>query len=410
MKSFDRLIAAVLCVMLIAAAAVNAVLLRADSSRGDNVRVETERAKADIKAGSEVNTEDYEHITGIYKYDGSEAFFEAADESIFFKSGEDIYRIDFKRDDDEPGKKRQLIYVNISLIIFMLITAGVLFYIRKNIIKPFNDLSEMPIELAKGNLSAPLNENKSRYFGRFVWGTDMLREAMEKQRVREQALQKDKQTLILSLSHDIKTPLSAIKLYSQALERGLYKDEKKLEEVYKGIGERADEIEGYLSKLSSAAREDFLELEVNMGEAYFSELIGSIRKLYSGKLSALGTEFEIGEFSDCLVKCDKDRSIEVMQNLMENAVKYGDGRAVRLSFRDEEDCRLVTFTSTGGGLDEDELLHIFESFYRGKNVGSKPGSGLGLYIARQLMIKMGGDIFADISDGSTNITLVFPRA
>ena len=409
MKSFDRLIAAVICLMLILAAAVNAVILKSGTGGSNNVRVETERAKADIRAGAELSEDSYEHITGIYKYDGSEDFFDSTANSVIFQNGDDIYRIDYIKDTDETGVKGMLLYTDIALAAFIVIMAGVLFYLRKNIIKPFNELSDMPLELAKGNLSAPLKESRSRYFGRFIWGTDMLRETMESQRERELAAQKDKQTLILSLSHDIKTPLSAIKLYSKALEKGLYTDPQKLGEVYTGIGDRADEIEGYLSKLSLTAKEDFLELNVKMGEAYLSEIVDDIKKLYTDKLSTVGTEFEVGRFSDCLIKCDIDRAVEVIQNLMENAIKYGDGKRISLSFSDEEDCRLVTVSSSGGGLNEDECLHIFESFYRGSNVGSKPGSGLGLYIARQLMTKMGGDIFAEISDGSTNITLVFAR-
>ena len=81
-------------------------------------------------------------------------------------------------------------------------------------------MSEVSIELAKGNLSAHVKEDKNKFFGKFLWGIDMLRENLENNKEKELQLQKEKKTLILSISHDIKTPLSAIKLYAKALKNG----------------------------------------------------------------------------------------------------------------------------------------------------------------------------------------------
>ena len=411
MKSFDKVIAATLALILLTAGVVNAVILTRKDSPSELIKVETERVRYQIeKQGNIPDAGDYEHIASITKYDGSDGFFDSRYSYIVCKKGGDLYRVEYYGADADAEKQRTLVIVNTAMGVFAVLTLCVLLYVRKKVISPFNELSELPIELAKGKLTKPLKENKSRYFGRFIWGTDMLREKMEKQREHELEVQKDKQTLILSLSHDIKTPLSAIKLYSKALEKGLYDDPEKLSEVYSGIGERADEIEGYLTKLSGAVKEDFLGLEVNVGEVYLSQIITGIKRLYTDKLSVTGTEFTVGEHTDCLLRADAERAEEAIQNLMENAIKYGDGRQIAITFSDEEDCRLVTVSNTGCTLPEDEAVHIFESFYRGTNVGSKPGSGLGLYIARQLMLKMGGDIFAEISGERMNITLVFARA
>ena len=96
----------------------------------------------------------------------------------------------------------------------------------------------------------------------------------------------------------------------------------------------------------------------------------------------------------------------MLQNIIENAIKYGDGHYIRLTFSDEEDCRLITVTNSGCTLPEQELVHIFDSFKRGSNVGSKSGSGLGLYICRQLMDAMKGDVFAEIQGGDMCVTVV----
>lgn len=216
--------------------------------------------------------------------------------------------------------------------------------------------------------------------------------------------------LLLSLSHDIKTPLSAIKLYSKALSKGLYSSTEKQTELAENINAKADEIESFVSQMITASREDFLSLEVNLEEFYLSELINKLRLYYTEKLSLIKVDFSIGSYSDCLLKGDPDRSVEVLQNVMENAVKYGDGKSISLSFSEEDGCILVTVRNSGCTLSETELPHIFESFWRGTNAGNEKGSGLGLYICRQLMNKMNGEIFAEIKDAHMYVTSVFVKA
>ena len=222
-------------------------------------------------------------------------------------------------------------------------------------------------------------------------------------------MQKEKKTLLLSLSHDIKTPLSAIKLYSAALSKNLYSDAERQHKIAENINEKADEIEGYVSQIITASREDFFSLEVNMGEFYLSELVEKIAEYYREKLALIKTDFIIGKYKNCLLSGDLSRSVEVMQNIMENALKYGDGRRVELMFPQDDECVQIAISNGGCTLTEDDLPHIFESFWRGTNVGNIGGNGLGLYICRQLMRKMNGEIFARIDDDIITVTTVFAR-
>ena len=98
--------------------------------------------------------------------------------------------------------------------------------------------------------------------------------------------------------------------------------------------------------------------------------------------------------------------MESLQNLMENAIKYGDGRRISISFDEEEDCKLITIANSGCKLKEEELSSIFDSFYRGSNIAGVKGNGLGLYIVKKLMTKMDGDVFAEKSEDDFRVTLV----
>ncbi|MCR5610724.1 MAG: HAMP domain-containing histidine kinase [Clostridiales bacterium] len=235
----------------------------------------------------------------------------------------------------------------------------------------------------------------------------MLREKLEHQKEAQLALQKQNKMMVLSLSHDLKTPLSLIELYSKALEKGLYKDEQKNREVVNNICSKCEDIREYIDEIVKTTSEDFLELEVNNGEFFLSVLIDSIRKFYTDKLGMLKIGFSIDPFSDCLLSGDLDRSIEVIQNIFENAIKYGDGRMIEIAFSREEDCQLIHISNSGCTLPDGEIPHVFDCFWRGSNCGSKNGSGLGLYICRALMHKMNGDIYADVREGNMIVTTVF---
>ena len=96
--------------------------------------------------------------------------------------------------------------------------------------------------------------------------------------------------------------------------------------------------------------------------------------------------------------------------VMENAIKYGDGKSIDIQISEEDGCLLITVRNSGCTLSENELPHIFESFWRGENAENEKGSGLGLYINRQLMHKMNGEIFAEIKDGFISVSMVFSKA
>ena len=151
---------------------------------------------------------------------------------------------------------------------------------------------------------------------------------------------------------------------------------------------------------------DVLTFDFNNTEFYLADVISRISDYYRDKLSVLKIDFTVAEFGNCLISGDPDRLEEVLQNIIENAIKYGDGGNISIDFSDEENCRLITVSNSGCTLADTELNHIFDSFWRGSNTGSQPGSGLGLYICRQLMNGMGGDIFAQIDGGLMKVTVV----
>ena len=310
----------------------------------------------------------------------------------------------------ENSGSHTVMMMNGMLMVMWLISAVVLYMMGKKVIAPFNAMEYLTTELARGNLSVPVKAEKSKFFGRFLWGMDMLREKLESDKLRELELEKEKKTLVLSLSHDIRTPLSAIDLYTKALATNLYDKEEERQQAIAGIRKNADEINHYVEQIVQAAREDFLQMEVHNGEIYLSKVIHMLVHYYAEKLEQLHTSFIVEEVPGCLVYGDEDRMIEVGQNILENAIKYGDGRSIRISFSEEEDRVLVSITNTGHTLPQEEMTHIFDSFYRGSNSEHVRGSGLGLYICKELLHKMDGEIYAGTAkDNEFTVTMVLRK-
>ena len=400
MKSYNKIIAFILLIIVLMFAVVNVIELKSTDITGIK-NVEINRVVYEIsETGKVPDTDKYSTITGVYTQNDDD-FFLSKNEYVIREIDDTLYRIEYR---ENANLFREMLYINVVLVLFSVIVIIVFFYIRHNILKPFDRITNLPYELSKGNLTIPLKESKNRFFGKFLWGLDMLREKLEESRKAELEFKKHKKTMLLSLSHDIKTPLSAIKLYSKALSSGIYKEPQKQHEVYESINTKADEIEKLVSEIMRNETEDIIKFDIRNSEFYLSEVIKEINAYYSDKLE--NTDFTIARYSDCIINGDCDRFVEVLQNIMENAIKYGDGKSIDITFDDEEDCRIITIKNSGCTLDENELAHIFDSFYRGSNVGAKQGNGLGLYICRQLTRAMGGDVFANVENGYMSVSVV----
>jgi signal transduction histidine kinase len=236
----------------------------------------------------------------------------------------------------------------------------------------------------------------------------MLRESLEDHKRKELNLEKQKKTMVLSLSHDIKTPLSMIKLYATAINEDLYDSKEKQRETARSIIEKVDQIENYVSEIIRTSQEDLLAIEVNEGEFYLEEVITPIARVYQEKCMLLGIQFTINTYENKIFRGDKDKLVEVLENILENAIKYGDKNYVSIDFFEEDYCQLIRVTNSGEPIPSVEFVHMFESFWRGSNAHDKQGNGLGLYICKRIMNLMKGEIFVESTKDTMSIVLVLP--
>ena len=292
---------------------------------------------------------------------------------------------------------------------FLLIGAAAAFgaYIRKTVIRPFAKMKDFASYVAAGDLDRPLEMDQGNLFGAFSESFDIMREELKASRARELVLQKKERELIASLSHDLKTPVTGIKLTSELMAAVFSQNEGqeitvtedmtvKMNNIYK----RADEIAVLVNDLFSSTLEDLGEFRVKCSDEN-SAVIAEIVSEYDDRGLV-----HISEIPQVIVHIDKLRLSQVLGNILFNSYKYA-GTPIGISFRLDESFLEMSVSDSGPGVSEDEIALITNKFYRGKQHGDKEGSGLGLYIARILMDKMGGELSVRSENGLC-VTLLIP--
>ncbi len=292
---------------------------------------------------------------------------------------------------------------------FLLIGTAAAFgaYIRKTILRPFANMKDFASYVAAGDLDRPLEMDRGNMFGAFSESFDIMREELKASRARELFLQKKERELIASLSHDLKTPVTGIKLTSELMAAVFSQNEgqeitvtedmvMKMNNVYK----RADEIALLVNDLFSSTLEDLGAFKVKCSDEN-SAVIAEIVSEYDDRGLV-----HISEIPQVIVHIDKLRLSQVIGNIIFNSYKYA-GTPIDISFRLDESFLEVSVSDRGLGVAEDEIALITNKFYRGKQHGNKEGSGLGLYIARILMDKMGGELSVRSENGLC-VTLLIP--
>lgn len=292
---------------------------------------------------------------------------------------------------------------------FLLIGTAAAFgaYIRKTILRPFANMKDFASYVAAGDLDRPLEMDRGNMFGAFSESFDIMREELKASRARELFLQKKERELIASLSHDLKTPVTGIKLTSELMAAVFSQNEGqeitvtedmvvKMNNVYK----RADEIALLVNDLFSSTLEDLGAFKVKCSDEN-SAVIAEIVSEYDDRGLV-----HISEIPQVIVHIDKLRLSQVIGNIIFNSYKYA-GTPIDISFRLDESFLEVSVSDSGLGVAEDEIALITNKFYRGKQHGNKEGSGLGLYIARILMDKMGGELSVRSENGLC-VTLLIP--
>ena len=267
-----------------------------------------------------------------------------------------------------------------------------------------------------GRLDHMLESAMDGHFSESEYTEDMLsrREArmyqylsMDRQDRKETAKERDAvKSLVSDISHQTKTPVANILLYSQLLQENESLDER-ARQIAGQIEMQTEKLNFLIQSLIRTSRLENGIVAVVPKEDRILELIHDLP--HPASAQAKGVEYHIVEEMPDICACfDRKWTVEALSNLVDNAVKYTPlGGKVTVSVQEYEMFVRIDVADTGIGISEEETAKIFARFYRSPHVQEERGVGLGLYLAREILHREGGYIKVASVPGEGSVFSVF---
>lgn len=312
------------------------------------------------------------------------------------------------------------------IIIFYVLTvlcitaAYILIYIF--VLRPFGKLESYAAEIAAGNLDKDLKYERVNVFGEFTWAFDHMRREIKKARQCEQEAVENNKTVIATLSHDIKTPIASIRAYSEALAENMDSTPERRKRYIDVIIKKCDEVTKITNDMFIHSLHDLDKLVIKKEDVKIHEVIGETVEAMKGN----SADIILGDMKECRLKGDAGRIAQVIENLINNARKYTDGKiyiytdfvtpdgevvpaSKETGYHNLSDDLgyMISVKDEGHGISPEDMPFIFDKFYRGKNHGDEPGAGLGLFIVKYIMEQMDGRVELVNQEDGLLVKLIF---
>ena len=299
------------------------------------------------------------------------------------------------------------LFIAIFWILF-LIAAGLTRWIGKGVFSPVNELKVGMQQIALGNFDYVLEKkNMKGEIGELYQDYEDMRLRLKEScevTVRNEAQNRE---LITNISHDLKTPITAIKGYVEGIMDGVADTPEKMDKYIKTIYNKANDMDRLINELTIYSRIDnnripysFLRLNVS---DYFRDCIEEVGLELESKNIKLDYCNMVP--ADVRIIADPEQLKRVINNIISNSVKYMDKEKPEshIDFRiiDDEDSVRVEIEDNGRGIPAKDLPRIFERFYRSDSSrnSARGGSGIGLSIVKKIVEDHGGYIWATSKEG-----------
>ena len=203
-----------------------------------------------------------------------------------------------------------------------------------------------------------------------------------------------------NIAHQIKTPITAISLSVQMMKQDLYEGENFPSSASSAPGRHLEQAEKQILRLTHLEEALLVLSRIDAGTIFlqkkeidvFTVLVlaaDNLQELFTGS----GTSVDIPELGEMMITADLDWTMEAIMNLMKNCMEHSDGGTVRCSYAQNPLYTEILIWDDGEGFAKEDLPHLFERFYRGKNAG-EGGIGIGLALAKEMIERQNGTIRA----------------
>ncbi|MFF2089594.1 ATP-binding protein [Paenibacillus sp. NPDC058174] len=304
----------------------------------------------------------------------------------------------------------------LSTVIVLLLTHTLLTtYMSRRFIRPLLELRKATRLVTEGNLDFKVQVDGKDELGQLGMAFEEMRSRLKESIQLQQQYENNRKELITNISHDLKTPITAIRGYVDGILEGVADSQEKNEKYMRTIAAKAGEMDHLINELFLYSKLDMQMLPYSFESVPIVPFMNDWTEELEVELDKQDVELEIsiqgGE--DERISVDRDSFKRVLSNIIQNSLKYMDkpGKRITVNTKVEGQQFILAIGDNGQGIASDAVKHIFERFYRSEqsrnmNTG---GSGLGLAIAKQIIAGHGGDIYADSKEGEgTVIHIVLP--
>ena len=228
--------------------------------------------------------------------------------------------------------------------------------------------------------------------------------------VRLEQIRKD---FVANVSHELRTPITSIKGFSETLIDGAMKDEKTLLSFLGIINKESNRLQMLIEDLLELSKIEQHGFSVEFSETNLREVMSRAAEMTSPRLASKNMKFVSNMERDIMVDGDMNRLIQVVMNLITNAITYSpENTTVHLSLHESDTHGIIIIRDEGIGMNKKEIPRIFERFYRIDRARSRNsgGTGLGLAIVKHLIDAHSGRIFVESETGiGTQFKILIPK-
>jgi len=287
----------------------------------------------------------------------------------------------------------------VFLLLLVLIVISVItlsYYLVRRLFRPLRKLGIGVNQVGEGNFAFRVENKRTDEIGELVNAFNTMSSKI-------QSMMTEKEQLLLDVSHELRSPITRVKLALELM------DDKKSKD---SISDDVQELENMITELLESARLKNPNSHLVKEVVVLNDIIAGIVDTY--KTSKPGIEFSNAE-KQVELCVDPDRLVICLRNLLDNAMKYSNHqlKPINISITETEKDLYIKITDYGHGIPQEDREHIFEPFYRvDKSRNSKTGGyGLGLNLCQNIMRAHGGEIrLESVENQRTCFTLVFPKA
>lgn len=284
--------------------------------------------------------------------------------------------------------------VLVLLLVFILNCLFLSLFLTKKIKKPLKEIEIGIKKIQEGNESVVLDFPAKMEFAEIKDSFNYMSKTIQYEKQARLESEERKNQLLLDLSHDIKTPISTIKAYTQALEEKMVPVDS-VDKYLNIIEKKAMRVSELASDLFTVLSMDNIAYVVNKEPVFISEFLREIcSNFYDESVEKnLTMEIDISE-SDIEIEIDKKLVKRTIENLIGNALKYNKtGKFLSVLLYKKRNQIVIEVVDDGKGITEERQKTMFDAFSRGDAArSSDEGTGLGLFIAKTIMEKHRGSI------------------